>query len=1792
MPPKIDQFAVGEEPIDGYVLLDFLGRGQFGQVWKARDKASGRLLAIKIIDLTFSPTALKELRAFKLVKNLNHPNLIPIFTARLKNNADQEVDFELADILPKGALKELVIVMGLGEKSLSQRLKEFNPDGTPPDQRQGIPVAELIRCMRGAAKGIDFLNQPDHGLGGGAGDGPIIHCDIKPENMMIVAGEVQIADCGVAVIISPDMRQTRAAGSPAYSAPELSGNKPGPGTDQYALAISYYELRTGRLPFPDEASLQQIILAHALGDLDFSCPIISHAERELLRRATARVPSERFETCEEFVEELANLPEIRAAIRAARRTSSQANLSRPSDDFRLPRSGQTPIGTGSGNLPPTRKSDTPAAQPSDTPAARDSDAKPSDSPRTTPAPRLEPAPKSLNERDAGPAPRSDPTPWLPFPPTRPVAAVPETTAPAAPTDPPAGLVATNILPEILPETAPPAAPPTAEPQIRDTLLPPPPTETPQDSLRPALPLQREGLGMPLDPGDPLGKRHEPAQADTVIREIIAESKNAQRVVQETRRPTAPLPAHPPQSKAVPPTVAPPAQPEDEPSKPEWFKQAKQEEQQAQRKSGPVLEKKKSAPVLSPAEQWKHDADWKPSAHPHDGNRGKLMAAVAVGVIAVVGIGAGVWQFVQNRSDSEVVQHTPPATDANNHEPNSGNTSEEVTRSLPFDRNQADNELRELLAANKFDEAEKLVNDPHAPDDWREYARRAVIDKQNAAIAQAMNNEFHEVWNSIQNDPNPTNVAQKVKDVLNRWSQNDPRRGHLVSQLVERYDALGDQRHRGQVADVLYTDYPYIQLTDRQRKSVAQWQADDLLDNLRQNAIPAFQNLAVSKDVPDTTAREAIGKWLENVTSAAGKYGEAWPTQSFNSGAADVVRKWYAAVTEPEPGPAFEEFKKLAMHGSEEVAAVSFEYFRLARDTEPMADQRKVRNNARQLKDGRENEIDALFQERLARRVAQWLNAERKLEEIVQECDQDSGKGWAAAVRVEHGLDRKLATVANDLKEASKFRNSDSQLAAYIAYLEGRSLSTAQPSNAADRFVAAYQPAAPAFLKTPRRMAAAREVLVSAASSAIKPVLTHPPTVQIDKRPVEWLATVETLAADSDPYALVLCAIARKHRNDSTKLRTIVERLQQHAQPPNEEFTVASVPGLNPALRVLYAVAHASIEPKDEMKLAIYGSVAQDLIEWYHQECDNVHNDYITSNKKPNQDRLNQLQTDLLNHVKAILDNWMDSVNRNSAESTIELNRKPGYASLILAQGVLLAWRPDLYKQHLEKGWSDYQDALQSFGQNQQRGSLAHAALLAHSYFFYHFLPGQYKELQSSEKISASVWKQWRDIFRYADDTLKADPNNSLAYHVLAENLFYTKIYTQARRIHDAALANDDTQVMIRYAGSNRDIHDYMREYYLKAAEFMTRKYQPLLIYRYAKNLFEQTALEGLAGLDPAIVRQNMQAVERLTNLALAHKPLNEAEVHNLMGMAFEDIAWMTVVESREDFQRAIAKLQHAVGMSQSLINTPEQQLLHIRYLCDLGRCQYKAAVHGQPNAFSLTDAALTLRTAMDKLEGVRKSPDTQSNNSILSSISASTAETSYWLAMTHWGLRNWEAAAKTFRQAIVTFENSPDKSWAMLAVFDLARMTRERDREKAPKAVAAEIRQLAEELEKLNKQHPHRWMRERAAYLKAVAALIEGNVKSATEQFETLVQSIEKEMGHSPDDLLSKQTQAKVSVVYPYVYAIGELEKLWSNQQPSRFSAAVRTNRINTVREAGTSRPWILTVEERKMLVNQLEPIK
>ena len=123
--------------------------------------------------------------------------------------------------------------------------------------------------MHEAAKGLDFLNSSQHKIGDSVG--AVQHCDVKPDNLMLTGGSVVIADFGVAQTLAHarlDATATSLGGTPAYMPPELFANKPARTTDQYSLAVTYYELRTGALPFVDQ-TYAAVFQAHHQGTLDF-----------------------------------------------------------------------------------------------------------------------------------------------------------------------------------------------------------------------------------------------------------------------------------------------------------------------------------------------------------------------------------------------------------------------------------------------------------------------------------------------------------------------------------------------------------------------------------------------------------------------------------------------------------------------------------------------------------------------------------------------------------------------------------------------------------------------------------------------------------------------------------------------------------------------------------------------------------------------------------------------------------------------------------------------------------------------------------------------------------------------------------------------------------------------------------------------------------------------------------------------------------------------------------------------------------------------------------------------------------------------------------------------------------------------------------------------------------------------------------------------------------------------------------------------------------------------------------
>lgn len=328
------KYREGDEVVPGFRLVRFLGQGAIGEVWHAAGPG-GTEAAIKIVDLSGSGAhGLKEVRAMQLVKRIHHPNLTPIVGLWAKRDdgtllgeedtallASQEVarpgaaNTIVVPPEPAPRATELIIAMGLGQKSLAERLEECRAEGLP-----GMPPDELLAYLRDAARAIDFLNRPIHALA--TGTGAIVHCDIKPLNILVVGGAAQVCDFGLAHMVGAARKTAAAMGTIAYAAPELLDGKPSPTTDQYCLAITYYELRTGSLPYGEQSAFG-VIEAVRKGELDFS--LVSEAEQVVLRRATALDPAARYGSATEMVEALAAALGAPADA-AARRPRSTALL--------------------------------------------------------------------------------------------------------------------------------------------------------------------------------------------------------------------------------------------------------------------------------------------------------------------------------------------------------------------------------------------------------------------------------------------------------------------------------------------------------------------------------------------------------------------------------------------------------------------------------------------------------------------------------------------------------------------------------------------------------------------------------------------------------------------------------------------------------------------------------------------------------------------------------------------------------------------------------------------------------------------------------------------------------------------------------------------------------------------------------------------------------------------------------------------------------------------------------------------------------------------------------------------------------------------------------------------------------------------------------------------------------------------------------------------------------------------------------------------------------------------------
>jgi eukaryotic-like serine/threonine-protein kinase len=257
------------ERIGDYEILAALGAGGMGRVYKVRNVISNREEAIKILlpDFAADPdAAARFMTEIRTLATLEHPGITQLRTAFQSHN-------------------QFVMVMEFVEGATLEKLAT-----------QGrIPLHRIL----------DYSNQILAALGYAHGRG-VTHRDIKPANIMITAhGVVKLMDFGIAKSAN-EVQLTRPGttlGSVYYMSPEqVRGGEIDGRSDIYSFGVMLYELLTGRKPFVADSSYS-LLNAH-LNEIPTPPlavnPALSQQLNDVVLRAMAKVPGDRFQTAQEF----------------------------------------------------------------------------------------------------------------------------------------------------------------------------------------------------------------------------------------------------------------------------------------------------------------------------------------------------------------------------------------------------------------------------------------------------------------------------------------------------------------------------------------------------------------------------------------------------------------------------------------------------------------------------------------------------------------------------------------------------------------------------------------------------------------------------------------------------------------------------------------------------------------------------------------------------------------------------------------------------------------------------------------------------------------------------------------------------------------------------------------------------------------------------------------------------------------------------------------------------------------------------------------------------------------------------------------------------------------------------------------------------------------------------------------------------------------------------------------------------------------------------------------------------
>jgi len=294
-PYQINQLLTGhghELILGHYILLERLGEGGMGQVYKARHQKLGRIVALKVMrkDRMTEPDTIRRFqREVQAIAQLCHPNIVLAFDA----DEVHGIHFFAMEYFEGIDLNRLVRRLG------------------------ALPVAKACDYIRQAACGLQHAHE--RGL---------VHRDVKPSNLLLTKGHppetatalIKILDMGLARLDLPaddsESSQTLTQrgviiGTADFIAPEQAMNPHGADIrcDLYSLGCTFYFLLTGRVPFAGGTPLEKLFRhrlepARPIQELR---PDVPELVAEIVARLLAKLPADRYQTPASLAEDLANV---------------------------------------------------------------------------------------------------------------------------------------------------------------------------------------------------------------------------------------------------------------------------------------------------------------------------------------------------------------------------------------------------------------------------------------------------------------------------------------------------------------------------------------------------------------------------------------------------------------------------------------------------------------------------------------------------------------------------------------------------------------------------------------------------------------------------------------------------------------------------------------------------------------------------------------------------------------------------------------------------------------------------------------------------------------------------------------------------------------------------------------------------------------------------------------------------------------------------------------------------------------------------------------------------------------------------------------------------------------------------------------------------------------------------------------------------------------------------------------------------------------------------------------------